>query len=83
MLRDVDVATWWYGAAFVRLVLLPDVFFVAPGADGTPPGPAFLDLISVFLGDEEGWPPEGKKALVPLVFLVLSLVSDIFLGTAG
>lgn len=50
-----------------------------------PPGPAQLDLINAFLGDEDeqGWSKEGKKALVPLVFLALSLVPDIFLGKAG
>lgn len=57
--------------------------FAAPGAKAAPPGPAHLDLISAFLGDEEGWSLEGKKALVPLVFLILSLVPDIFLGKAG
>lgn len=50
-----------------------------------PPGPARLDMISAFLGDEDrhGWSKEGKKALVPLMFLALSLVPDIFLGKAG
>jgi len=56
----------------------------APGAKAAPPGPAHLDLISSFLGDEEeGWSKEGKKALVPLVFLALSLVPSVFLGKAG
>lgn len=48
-----------------------------------PPGPAHLDLISAFVGDDNEWSDGGKKALVPLVFLVLALVPRIFLGKAG
>ncbi|CAM9745706.1 unnamed protein product [Scytosiphon promiscuus] len=56
---------------------------VAAQGEAAPPGPAHLDLISAFVGDDEGWSDGGKKALVPLIFLVLALVPRIFLGKAG
>lgn len=66
-------------------LMLYCMYVTVPGAKAVPPGPAHLDLIASFLGEENdhGWSKEGQKALVPLVFLALSLVPEIFLGKAG
>ncbi|CAM9474475.1 unnamed protein product, partial [Sphacelaria rigidula] len=53
----------------------------APGASAAPPSPDHLALISKFLG--QACSAENKKALSPLMFLVLALVPEIFLGDAG